>query len=311
MNKVAIVIASWNTKKNTLETLESVAKSDTPNFSIKVIVVDNGSVDGSGRAIEKFIAEYKGNKNISWKLIINRVNTGYCEGNNKGIKYALGSKADYIMLLNDDVVIDRELIVRLIEFAKRHPELGAVTPKIYFAKGYEFRKKYRKSDLGRVFWYAGGDMDWDNIYGSNHGVDEVDKGQYDKAREIDFASGCCVLFPSKVIKKVGFLDKKYFAYLEDADISQRMKSEGFKVYYYPKAFMWHKVSQSSGVGSDLNDYFLTRNRMLFGLRYAKIRTKLALIKESFRLLISGREWQKKGVLDFYLGNFEMGSWGNK
>ena len=87
-----------------------------------------------------------------------------------------------------------------------------------------------------------------------------------------------------------------------------LEKGGFEVMYVPDAHIWHKVAQSSGIGSELNDYFITRNRMLFGLKYAPLRTKLALIKESLKLLLSGRKWQKTGISDYYLGRFGKGSW---
>ena len=103
-------------------------------------------------------------------------------------------------------------------------------------------------------------------------------------------------------------DKRYFAYLEDADLSQRIREAGWKVLYSPNAHLWHKVAQSSGIGSDLNDYFLTRNRMLFGMRYASLRTRFALLRESLRLLVNGRKWQRIGIRDFYFGRLGKGSW---
>jgi GT2 family glycosyltransferase len=87
-----------------------------------------------------------------------------------------------------------------------------------------------------------------------------------------------------------------------------MKKVGWKVLFSPEGFMWHKVSQSSGIGSGQNDYFLTRNRMLFGMKYAQLRTKFALLKESIKLLLIGRKWQKIGIRDYYLGRFGKGSW---
>jgi hypothetical protein len=113
---------------------------------------------------------------------------------------------------------------------------------------------------------------------------------------------------SEALKNAGLFEEKYFMYLEDADLSQRLKRKGWEVLYTPKAEIWHKVAQSSGIGSDLNDYFITRNRLLFGMRYAALRTKFALIRESIRLLLTGRKWQKTGIRDFYLGRFGRGSW---
>ena len=96
--------------------------------------------------------------------------------------------------------------------------------------------------------------------------------------------------------------------MEDSDLSERIKKAGFKVMYSPRGRLWHKVSQGSGIGSELNDYFITRNRMLFGMTYAKLRTKFALFRESIKLLLIGRKWQKIGIRDYYLGKFGKGSW---
>ena len=78
--------------------------------------------------------------------------------------------------------------------------------------------------------------------------------------------------------------------------------------FAPKAKVWHKVAQSSGIGSGLNDYFITRNRLLFGFKYASARARFALMRESFRLLFFGRKWQKIGAKDFYFNKFYKGSW---
>jgi GT2 family glycosyltransferase len=221
------------------------------------------------------------------------------------------------MLLNNDTEVEENLVEGLLKTFDEYPKAGAISPKIYFAKGYEFHKHslndpskemYTKGELGHVIWYAGGTMDWNNVYGSNFGVDEVDNGQFEKVRETDFATGCCVMYTAKVLRNVGLLDEKYYLYLEDADVSERIKRNGHTVLYTPYAHLWHKVSQSSGIGSQLNDYFITRNRLLFGIKYAPTRAKIALLRESIRFLRKGRQWQVRGARDFYLLRFGRGSW---
>jgi Predicted glycosyltransferases len=147
-----------------------------------------------------------------------------------------------------------------------------------------------------------------NILTSHRGVDEVDKGQYDKQRETDFTSGCAMFVRQEVFKKVGLFDKRYFLYLEDVDFCQRARRTGFKVIYTPRARLWHANAASSAVGGPLQDYYITRNRMLFGIRYAPWRTKIALFKESVKLLFAGRQWQRIGIRDFYLRKFGKGSY---
>lgn len=314
MQKAAVIILNWNKKDLTYQTCESLKKSNLKGFAMEIVIVDNGSTDGSQEFFKKYILVEKNKKvkNLTWKVIENSENFGFAKGNNKGMAYAVKSDFDYIFLLNDDTVMHQDCIRNLIEASKMYRDAGAIVPKIYFAKGFEFHKdRYKKENLGKVIWYAGGDIDWDNIYGTNHGVDEVDRGQFDKVTDTDFATGCCVLYTRSALKKVGLFDERYYLYLEDADLSQRLIKNGFRILYYPGAHMWHKVAQSSGIGSDLNDYFITRNRLLFGMKFARLRTKYALIRESLRFLISGRKWQKVAVHDFYLNNFEKGSWGKK
>lgn len=301
--KVFIVILNWNRKDDTLATVKNIEGLVVRGYELVTVVVDNGSTDGS----RKVLTGYKISTG-KYKYIQNSKNLGFAEGNNVGMRYCLIRGANYVMLLNDDTIVDKNLIIDLLGVFKKYPDAGILAPKIYFAKGYEFRKRYKAGELGRVIWYAGGDIDWNNVYGSNHGVDSVDTGQFDKVVDTDFATGCCMFVRKEVLKKVGLFDKRYFAYLEDADLSQKAKKAGYRILYAPPAKLWHKVSQSSGIGSDLNDYFITRNRMIFGLSYASLRPKLALIRESLKLLVKGRKWQKIAIRDFYLGRFEKGSW---
>lgn len=299
--KVSVIIVNWNRKDDTIDCLKSLRRISTYGYELSVIVVDNGSTDGSIEALNKIT-------NFAFRLIPLSENTGFVGGNNIGIKAAMEDGADYVLLLNNDTLVDRYLIRELLKSAERSKEAGVLVPKIYFAPGFEFHKdRYPKSLLGKVIWFAGGVIDWSNVYASNFGVDEIDRGQFDNEREIDFATGCAMFIKRKVISKVGLLDERYFAYLEDAEYCQRVNKAGWKVIYVPTGYLWHKVSQTSKSGGDLNDYFLTRNRMLFGLKYASARTKFALIRESIRLLLSGRKWQKIGIRDFYLRRFAKGS----
>jgi len=300
---VFIVILNWNRKDDSLRTLESIENLKINRFRLTTVMVDNGSTDGSAEAL----TGYKMRKG-KYKYIQNPKNLGFAEGNNVGMRWCLNNRADFVMLLNDDTEVHSDLIEELLKVFEKFSDCGVASPKIYFAKGFEFKKRYKESELGKVVWFAGGDIDWNNVYGANHGVDEVDHGQFDKVVDTDFATGCCFFVKGEVLKKIGLFDPKYFAYFEDADLSQRIKFKGFRVLYAPPAKIWHKVSQSSGIGSELNDYFITRNRMLFGMRYASLRAKFALIRESAKFLVSGRVWQKIGIRDFYFRRFGEGSW---
>jgi len=305
MQKVATVILHYKGAKNTLECLESLEKVNlSKETNLEIVVVDNASTDGLPSAISNFQFPIS-----NLKLIKNEENLGFAEGNNVGIRYALKNGADYVLVLNNDTIVDKGLIEELLKVSRSDSKIGIVAPKIYFAPGFEFHKdRYAKKDLGRVFWYAGGAMDWDNIIGHHRGVDGVDHGQYDKTEETSFSSGCCMFIKKEVFGKVGLFDKKYFLYYEDADLSKRVKKAGYKIIYKPSAVIWHKNAGSAGgSGSVLQDYYISRNRLLFGFRYASMRSKIALVKESLSVLLRGRYWQRRGVLDFYFMRFGKGS----
>jgi hypothetical protein len=301
--KIFIIILNWNNYDLTLESLQSLQEIKKPVKSqVFLMVVDNGSKDDSVKEIKK--------KFPGVKILENKKNLGYAEGNNRGMEYALKKGADYLLIMNNDIEVDKDFLVQLIKVAEREKKAGLFSPKIYFAPGYELHKKrYKEKERGKVIWYAGGIIDWDNILSPHRGVDEVDKGQYNQIVETDYASGSCMLIRREVLKKIGLFDKKLFMYWEDSDFSQRAKRAGWKVLYVPQAKIWHKVAASSAIGSSLNDYYLTRNRLLFGLRYARLRTKFALFRDSIRFLLKGRLWEKIGVRDFYLMRFGKGSYG--
>ncbi len=305
MTSVFVVILNWNSKVDTVQCLESIGKLQITNYKLQIVVVDNASTDGSQKLTRKSITS---TTSITGKLIENKENLGFTGGSNVGIKYALKKDADFVLILNNDTVVDRDLVVRLLEMAGKYKDAGVFSPKIYFAPGFEFHKeRYSPGVRGKVLWYAGGKMDWKNVLGSNRGVDEVDRGQYEKGEETDFATGACMFIRRDVLKKVGLFDERYFMYFEDVDFCQRAREAGWTVMYAPKGYLWHKVARSSGIGSSLNDYYLTRNRLLFGMQYAPLRAKGALLRETIKLFFFGRKWQRQGVLDFYLGRYGKGS----
>lgn len=298
MPKVFISLITFNDDKSTRECLDSLEKLNKKNFELAVVVIDNASK-------EKFEAA-KEYKNFDLKILTSSENLGFSGGQNLGIKYALDSDADFVLVLNNDVVVDENLIIELLNAFDE--SIGIVSPKIYFASGFEYHKdRYKENERSKVFWYAGGEIDWKNIIGKHRGVDEVDKGQYEVKQETEVGTGCCMLVKRKVLESVGIFDEKFFLYYEDADLSVRVRKKGFKILYVPKAVLWHKNAAATGLGSSLQDYYITRNRLVFGFRYASARVKLALFKESLKLSLKGRKWQRIGVRDFYLRRFGKGS----
>jgi len=302
--RVYVIVLNWNGYKDTIECIKSLETVVHKNYDLKVAIVDNGSTDISLSEIARVIKNKQ-----NYQVIENKENLGFAGGNNMGIRFAISKHADYVCVLNNDTIVDKNLIEEFIKISKQYPMLGAITPKIYFAKGYEFHKKrYKAEELGKVVWSAGGEIDWDNVYGKNVGVDEVDNGQFDETREVEFATGACALLNVNSLREVGLYNENYFMYLEDVELSQRMRLKTWKIVYAPKAVVWHKVSQSSSIGNALSDYFITRNRLAFGLKYSPLRSKFALLRESIWFAQNGRQWQITGAKDFYLNRFGKGSW---
>ena len=107
-----------------------------------------------------------------------------------------------------------------------------------------------------------------------------------------------------VVEQVGVLDDKFYLYLEDLDYGLRSKAAGFSLVYYPKSVIWHvNAGSSGGAGNPIHDYYITRNRLLVGMRYAPNRTKVALIREAWRLYFGSNAEKKKAVIDALLGKW--------
>ena len=288
MNNTFLIIVHFGPVRLTVDCLKSIYQ----NHDAPLTILVNNSLDNS---LPGIIKEFK---NVL--LLTPKTNLGFAGANNLALKKAIAGGAQNVILLNNDTIIPAGFVAKITDFAVSHPSVGIISPKIYFAKGFEYHKKdYKKKDLGRVFWYAGGEIDWNNVYAKHRGVDQVDHGQFDTCLDTDFATGCAMLIKRQVIAKAGLINEKYFLYYEDVDYSLTVKQNGFKVVYFPGAFIWHKNAGSSqGPGSVLHQYYQTRNRLYFGFKFAPLRAKLALLRESFKHLAKGGV-VRSAVTDFY------------
>lgn len=279
MKKVAVVILNFNVKEKTLKCISSVEKSS--HKDIQMIVVNNCE-DNFEEELKKFPEVI---------FIQNTQNTGYTGGNNVGIKRALKEGADFVFILNPDTEIEKNTIEKLLEVSER-TGAGIVGPKVLF-------------DDRRTIWFAGGIFDKANVIGQHRGVDERDHGQYDEEAETDYVTGGMMFINAEVFKKIGFFDEQYFLYYEDSDFCTRAKKAGFKLIYAPSAVVYHANAQSTGLGSPLQDYFQTRNRMFFASKFLSFRTRFALLREAMRNL--KMPTRRLALLDFLMGNLGKGS----
>lgn len=210
--------------------------------------------------------------------IIDSANLGYAHGVNIGLKQAINSKYNKFCIINSDVILKNDFVEKILQSLENNP-FSIISGKIYYAPGFEYHKKYQQQDLGKVIWYGGGHVDWQNAFTKHIGVDQVDNHQLDKFQQTEFISGCLMCFDKQVIDKIGFWDENYFLYFEDADFCERAKRKGIKLYYDPSIVIWHKNAQSTeGSGSIIHQKYQKINQLKFGLKYAPLKTKIHLIK---------------------------------
>jgi GT2 family glycosyltransferase len=251
--KFAIIVLNWNGKQDTLECLTSLQAIDYPNYEI--IVVDNGSQDGSVKAIRQ---EFK-----TVTIVENPVNLGFAEGNNMGISYALFTDSDYIFLLNNDTIVDPQILNCFLSASQSYPQAG-----IFGAKIYLFH-------VPQQIWYAG--AKWNRKTGrfSHIGIHQTeDHLSWNQVQETPYACGCALVIKAEVVRKIGLLDRRYFLMWEEADWCFRSRAAGYTCLVVPDALVWHKVSASFQGISLLWTYFYERNRLLW------LETHLAQVEPS-------------------------------
>jgi GT2 family glycosyltransferase len=239
---VVIIILNWDGLADTLACLGSLSHLDYPAYEI--LVVDNGSQDGSPAAIREAYPQVQ--------VIETGDNLGYVGGNNLGLEYACARNAAYALLLNNDTEVSADFLSKMVELAEADAKIGVVGPTIYYA------------ERGDMIWSAGGKLDWRSGLTLLDGMDQIDRGQYGEApRLVDFVTGCALLVKIPVVKDVGKLDSRFFAYFEENEWCVRVTQAGYKIYHLPTAKIWHKISPDHREHSPQVYYYMTRNRLLF------------------------------------------------
>jgi GT2 family glycosyltransferase len=238
--KIFIVILNWNGKNDTLECLASVAKINYPNFI--TLVIDNGSTDDSVEAFQKEFPQIK--------ILKTEKNLGFAEGNNVGIRYALGEGADGILLLNNDTIVDPNLLRGFVKGMEEHPKAGILGAKIYLYKDREHLD------------HLGGN--WNPKKGCFDFIGNHDLGEnWQKSCEMEYVCGAAFYVKREVLVNVGFLEPKFFLVWEESDFCFRARKLGYQVLSCMDAKIWHKVSSSFVGGKPHSNYFWWRNRLLW------------------------------------------------
>jgi len=254
--KVSIIILNFNAGQLLLNCVESVFNSSYSN--IEVIVVDNASVDNSHHKCKEQFDKIR--------LIENKQNLGYCEGNNVGIREAIG---EFIVILNPDTIVEQNFIMELISAFKKHGE-GLYQPKIISL--YEKNIIQSTGNMLHLFGFG---------FARDKGV--LDSLQRQEIEQIGYASGTCLFTSQKTLKKIGMLDSFLFLYHDDLDLGWRAAHLGIKSYYAPTAVIYHAESYSLKWSSK-KFFWLERNRKYCLLThysndtYKKMRPYLLLVE---------------------------------
>lgn len=219
VGRVAVIVPNWNGADRLAACLDSLLEQSLKSH---IIVVDNGSTDGSLELLQKY---------PDIELIKHDVNRGYAGGVNPGFKRAIELKLDYVAPFNNDAVADKEWLKLLVEELDVRQDVGIATCKILNSDGSQI------DSTGDYY------TTWGLPY--PRGREETDINKYDEYKEIFAASGGASLYRVSMLKEIGLLDEDFFAYYEDVDLSFRAQLAGWRIRYVPAAVVYHQISATS------------------------------------------------------------------
>lgn len=264
---LSLVIVNWNTKKLLQKCLASIYQF-TKGINFEVIMVDNGSQDGSPAMVKK--------KFPLVKLILNNDNLGFTKANNQGIKAA---KGEFIMLLNSDAYLIENSLAKLVEKASTIEgsslRLGGLGPQLLNEDRSIQQSAGFFPSLPQVFWWMSfiDDLPGGWLLKPFHVDHDI---FYQKNRQVDWVTGAAILVPKEVIAKVGALDENIFMYGEEVDWCYRIKNAGYKIYFTPQTKIVHLGRGSETVSS--NSYIGEYQGVLYFYRKYKSRFSLQIVR---------------------------------
>jgi GT2 family glycosyltransferase len=245
--RVAAIVLAYNGRDVTLQALASLSRMTYPAYDL--VVVDNGSTDGSAAAIA---AEYP-----AVAVVRTEVNLGPAGGVNLGLRWALDRGYDYLLVLNNDIEVDPAMLDEMVAVAERDPTVGCVGPKAYY-----------HGDPRRI-WAAGGHVRFREAVTWERGQGEVDRGQLDRDVEVDYVNGCAALVPRRAFEAVGLWDPLFHLAVEDADWCARLRRAGFRCVYAHRARLWHMVSATTGPYRAAKTFQTGRSTALYVRRHGR------------------------------------------
>ena len=252
--KVASIIVNWKLKEDTVNSIRSLNRLEVPT---SIIVVDNGSNDGSAEYITRHCPDVE--------LIVLPSNIGFGPACNCAISKVLKEKKyDFIFFLNNDATVNSDTLSEFINAAQIYPEAGIFGAKVYY------------SDKPDTIWYAGARRRQGVLAATDMARGQLDYGQFEDCHEVDYIFGAAMLVRCDVFEKIGFFDNRFFLYLEDLDLCIRAQKAGFDLVFVPDAKVWHKGSASTSKNIALRRYYMAKSTIHFLRKHATPVTRLPI-----------------------------------
>jgi len=273
---VTIITVVYGQLEVTADMLKSLMNITYPN--IETIVVDNASPNCNPKTLK--------DRFPSIDLIENRQNLGFAGANNIGI---IKAKGKYVLLLNNDTIVDRGFLEPLVRKFESNDHIGAVSPKIRFFSAPDTIQFVGMTTMNPY-----------SISNQSIGYCAKDTGQYENDQKTYFAHGAAMMVPMKVIKEVGLMSDIYFLYYEELDWGLRIRNAGYEIFYVHDSLIYHKESMTTGVMSPLKIYYLNRSRILYMRR--NIHGSIFLVSLFYLMLISV---PKNVLLRLVKGEFKL------
>jgi GT2 family glycosyltransferase len=241
-----VIVVTWNRRNLLRLCLQSLTRQDL-NQTFEVVVVDNGSDDGSP---EMVLTEYGKSTRVHVKLIRNRENRGFCAANNQGFA---ASDAEFVALLNNDAEAEPHWLASLVSAFENRPDVGMAASKILV------HEDPRRIDKAGHLIYPDGQN-------RGRGSGELDRGQYDRIEEVLWPDGCAAMYRRAMLDEIGGFDEDFFAYADDAELGLRARIAGWKCLYVPEAVVRHHRGATLGVQSSRRLELIERNRVLLAAK---------------------------------------------
>lgn len=246
LGAISVVVVNWN-RRDLLNTCLQSLKGQQVNQPFEVVVIDNGSDDGSP---EMVLRDYEKSTKFRVRLIRNPENRGFCAANNQGFAT---SDSKFVALLNNDAEADPGWLAALASAFDSRPEVGMAASKILV---HEDPRRIDK--VGHLIYPDGQNR--------GRGTGELDQSQYDRVEEVLWPDGCAAMYRRCMLDQIGGFDEDFFAYADDAELGLRARIAGWKCLYVPGAVVRHHRGATLGLRSSRRLELIERNRVLLAVK---------------------------------------------